>query len=342
MESLKGSLPDEVLEFLPEDAFNGDFAGLIDDLNEGSFLDFIKSYLLSGLDRVLKSFASVLALIVILSVFGAMRSSVIDSGIANTFSICSALCVTLTVFNICTSLAESTVKYMEILCNVMTSFSPIMASMMVMSGNITGAAITSGSMLLFISVIEGIMTVCMLPLVKLCISFTCVKALGTSCDFSGISKSIKTTFTSLTVFLMSVFMFVFSYKSILSQGADSLSLKTARFAISSFAPIVGSSINDALRTVSTSISFIKSSCGVLAVISIALIMLPVIINLFLNKVSFNILASVARLVGGGSEAGILDEADSICGFLLTLVSITCVLFIFAITIFIKGSVGIIS
>ena len=66
-------------------------------------------------------------------------------------------------------------------------------------------------------------------------------------------------------------MFVFSYKSILAQGQDSLSLKTARFAISSFVPIVGSSINEALRAVTSSISILKSSSGIAAIIVIALL-----------------------------------------------------------------------
>jgi len=64
-------------------------------------------------------------------------------------------------------------------------------------------------------------------------------------------------------------------------------------------------------------------------------MLPIIINLFLNKLSFNLLSSLSRLMGCNNENSILEEADSVCGFLLTLVSCTCVLFIFSLTIFLK-------
>ena len=68
-------------------------------------------------------------------------------------------------------------------------------------------------------------------------------------------------------------------------------------------------------------------------------MLPILINLFLNKISFSILSSMSKAIGGGSEGAILEEADSVCGFVLTLVSCTCVLFIFALTIFLKTSLG---
>ena len=81
---------------------------------------------------------------------------------------------------------------------------------------------------------------------------------------------------------------------------------------------------------------------VIAIIAIAVIMLPIIINLFLNKLSFSILSSMAQLVNADKESAILDEADSCCGFLLTIVACTCVLFIFALTIFIKTEVNLIS
>jgi len=68
-------------------------------------------------------------------------------------------------------------------------------------------------------------------------------------------------------------------------------------------------------------------------------MLPIIINLFLNKVSFSILATMSKAIGGQREAAILEEADSVCGFVLTLVCCSCVLFIFALTIFIKTDIG---
>ena len=138
---------------------------------------------------------------------------------------------------------------------------------------------------------------------------------------------------------MSIFMFVLSYKNILSQSADTISIKTARFAISSTVPLVGSSVNEALRTISSSLSLLKKSSGIVAIIIIIVLMLPAIINVFLHKLSFSFLSSISRILGVGNAEQILDEADSSCQFMLTIVACTCVLFIFALTIFIKTGTG---
>lgn len=338
--SFKNSLPENVKEFFPDQVLEGNFKPLVQgDISEKSFIDFMLTYLTAGINDTIKSFASILALLILLSIFHTISSSMSESNLGNVVSICSTLCLSITVFNICNILLRNATVYIKSLCSVMNAFIPIMVALLSMSGNISSAVVSNGSMLLFISIVQGFLLVFMLPLCKMCLAFGCAKSLNNSLDLSGISKTVKTTFTSVTIFVMSIFMFVLSYKNTLSQSADTLSIKTARFAISSFVPLVGSSVNDAMRTVTSSLSFIKNSCGVIALISIAVIMLPILINLFLNKISFSILSSMSKAIGGGSEGAILEEADSVCGFVLTLVSCTCVLFIFALTIFLKTSLG---
>lgn len=337
LEDFKNSLPQEVIDFLPEGVFDGDFSNLLEKgLNEKLFFEYVIEYLFSGIGTVLRSFSAILVLILISSIFEMLGSSFSNTALSNTFTICSGLCIALTVFNLCHSLATNVSTYIEIICNVMSAFAPIMATMQIMSGNITSATISNASMVLFISIVEGFFVAFMLPLVNLCLMFSCIKALG-GIEFGGISRLIRNTFTSVTVFVMSIFMFVFSFKNILAQGADSISIKTARFAISSFVPIVGASINDALRTVSSSLSLIKNSSGILAIISIALIILPIIVYVFLNKISFGLLASISKLIHCEKQSIILEEADALCSYMLTLLATGSALFIFAITIFIKTS-----
>ena len=331
------SLPSEVEDFFPSELLNGDFTALIaGEINEKTFLDFIATYFLSGINIVIKSFATILTLIIIISIFTTLCGAVNNSAASQAFSLCSTLCIALTVFKICSSLVSNTASYMEILCNVMSAFIPLMIALLTMGGSISTAIVTNGSMILFINIIEKFLLVFMLPLTKMCLAFGCARSINSDLDLGGVSKTIKTTFTSVTVFTMSIFLFVLSYKNILTQSVDSISIKTARFAISSFVPLVGSSVNDALRTVTSSLSLIKNSCGIIAIISIVVLMLPILINLFLNKLSFSILATMSKAIRGHNEATILEEADSICSFLLTLVACTCVLFIIALTIFLKS------
>ena len=335
LSSFKDSLPSYVLDFLPEGLLEGDFSLLMsEELSEKRFFEYIIDYLFAGLGTVIKSFSSILVLILISSIFEMLSSHFQNGSLKVAFSACSTLTVSLSVFNACVSICQHTTVYINALCQAMHAFAPIMATIQIMTGNISSATVSNAAMVLFISVTEGFLVAFMLPLVKICMMLACVRSVG-GLELSGITKVVKNTFTSVTIFSMSVFMFIFSIKNVLTQGADTLSIKTARFAISSFVPMVGASINEALRTLSSSLGFIKNACGVIAIIIVALIMLPILIYIFLNKVAFSLLASISKTIHLDNQCMVLDEADSLCTYMLTLVACTCTLFIFALTIFIK-------
>ena len=332
------TLPPYVLEYLPNDAVNGNFSLQGSEmLNEKKIFDYVLNYLFFGLESTLKTFASVLILIIIASVFHMMSASLENASIRLTFSFCASCVLGLSVFSVISSIGGYVTTYLTALCESMNAFVPIMTSIEIMSGKISSAMMLNTSMMLFISIINTSLINFMLPLIKLCMMFGCIKSMG-GYEFGGISKAVRTAFTSVTVFIMSIFTFIFSLKNVLAQGADTVSLKTARFAISSFVPLVGSSINEALRTVSSSIGIIKRSCGVSGILIVFLIVLPIIIYLILNKISFGLLSSISKSLLNGKESCILEEADSLCTYLLTLVSCSSVLFIIFITVFLKSSV----
>ena len=336
----KENIPDFVLQYFPKEFSKSDFSDFKfnEVLSEKSFWDYILSYLFGDLETVVKCFASLLFLLIIASVFSSLGNIIKQETLKRILSLCSTLCIALTVFNITVNIANFVTSYLNNMCRIVNAFLPLMSVLCIMTGNITSAAVISTSMSLFITLVESFLVVSLLPLVKISLSFACIKLFG-SCDFSGITKTIKTTFTSVIVFTMSIFMFIFSMKNVISQGADSLSIKTAKFAISSFVPILGASINDALRTVSSSLSIIKNSCGIIAIISILLIVIPIVINLLLNKLSFGLLNSISKLLGLKSEGEIFEEANSTCTLLLTLVACSFILFLFGLTIFVQFSSG---
>ena len=339
LNELKNSLPKDVLEYLPEEIWNGDFSSLLEEsLNEANVINSVIDYLFLGLKSAIKSFASILTVLLISSIFNMLQDSLSKDLIKSSFSLCSALCTSFTVFYICTSLTSLVSNYLHGLCAAMESFAPIMTSIYIMSGSIGSATVSNASNLIFIAIIQRFLLTFMLPIIKACICFSVIRSFGGQIEFGGFSKTLKNTFTGVTVFVMSIFMFTLSTKKVLAQSADSLSIKTAKFAISNFIPIVGSSVNDAMSTLTASISYIKSSCGVLGIIIIAIITLPTVISLLLNRLCFNICAGIAKALNSSNESTVIEEGYSICGFLLAIVCCTCVLFIFALTIFIKSSV----
>lgn len=339
LSDFEASLPDYVKEFLPKEIFEGDFTPLINgEINEMSFIDYIVTYLFSYLPTVLKSFAWLLVLIILISIFNTIKTSFANDGLKNAFSFCSVLCISITVFSSVDVIIDICIKYMSVLCSSMNTFAPVMSAMYIMNGAITSAAVANASMMLFLAIVENFLLIVLAPIVKICSCFAIVSSISGGVDLNGISKLIKNTFTGVCVLLMSIFSFVMSFQGVIGQELDSVSMRTAKFAIGNFIPIVGGFLSESLKTISAGLSLIKSSCGVIAIIVIIIITLPVIISLLLYRLSFNISGAICKALGNDAEERVIGEASSICAFGIAIVGLVSVVFVYAITIFIKSSV----
>ena len=338
LSNFQNALPDYVTDYLPENLLNDDVSlNTSELLDEKKIFDYVLDYLFFGLETTIKTVCGILILIIISSIFQKMSASFENESVKFAFSFCTSCVLGLSVFNVITSIGNYTSTYLTVLCESMNAFVPIMTTIEIMSGKISSAAILNTSMLLFIAVVGSCLVKFMFPLIKLSMILSCAKSMG-GYEFGGISKSVRTAFTSITVFVMSIFTFVFSLKNVLAQSADTVSLKTARFVVSSFVPLVGASVNESLRAVSSSIGVIKSSCGVLGIFIVFLIILPIIIYLVLNKISFSVLSSISKSLLNTKESEIFDEADALCTYFLTLVASSSILFVIAISVFIKSTV----
>jgi len=341
LSDFNNSLPDSVKDILTDEILKGDFSHLTDGtINQGTFISSFLNSLLANLPSVLNSFSLILISVIISSLFNNMASSLDSQTLKSSYGLCSSLCISLSIFNLINTMCVNTISYMRTLCTVMNGFAPVMTVLHIMCGKISTAGLSNATMMMFIALMENIIIEMLIPISSACLIFCIVKAISGDESYGGLSKFIRNTFVTLTVFSMMIFSFVFSFQSTLTQSVDSLSMKTAKFAIGSFIPIVGPSISEALRTVTSSVGVIKNSCGVIAFIAVLLLTLPVIASLYLNKLSLDICASLSGIIGCEREKGIISDASGICGFTLALTCCSAVFFIFALTIFIKSSVGV--
>ncbi len=337
--AFESSLPDYVKDFFPKDLLEGNFSNIsVNDISQQSFLDYIINHLLSYLPVILKKFANLFVLLLISSIFNTLKTSFASEGLKNAFSICSSLCVSICIFSSVSTILDMSIDYIKILCSTMNSFCPLMSTLYLLTGSISSATVSNTSMMLFLAIVENFVLYGLAPIMKICLCFSIVTSISGTTDLSGISKTLKNAFISICVFLVSIFSFVLSSQSVLTHSIDSLSLRTAKFAIGNFIPIVGGFISDSLKTVSASLSLIKNSCGVFAIFVILLLILPVIISLILNKFFFNLASGVSKALGSENESRICDEASNLCSFALSIIALCSVVFVFALTIFIKSSV----
>lgn len=146
----------------------------------------------------------------------------------------------------------------------------------------------------------------------------------------NIVTSIKRIFTVTLSLCGTLFVGLMSIKGLLAGAADSLTYKSTKFLIGTFIPVIGSSLGEGLASVLGSLSLLNTAVGVIGIIVIALINLPVIIEVLIWWFILNLCAFAAGMLGKDSIANLLSGLSGVIVMLNVLLIFTAFLFILSI------------
>jgi stage III sporulation protein AE len=160
-----------------------------------------------------------------------------------------------------------------------------------------------------------------------------VNAMDSSVRVGTLLGSIKKNYTTLLSFLMMLLLAMLASQSILGAAKDTLAMRSAKFAAGSMIPVVGGSVAELIKTVSASVGYLRGTVGICGVLLLLLLLFPTLVELLLVRMTWQLGASLADLLGCDGEKKLLEEFASINGYLIAAVAICSSVLFFAFTIF---------
>lgn len=333
---MKEYIPESTAESLPDGIFDGT-TEVDKAFDFNYFVDLIKNVFENELADSVISVSSLLGLVIASSLFHKLADVTKSGEFKNVFSAVSGLCVCICVFGGIVKLFERTSAYLTGLSAFATAITPFVTMVYAVGGNIGTAAVNETGFMVAVTVIEYIIAYVLYPVLSVSAVLTIASSatpklrLG---SLSGFVRGVLMLFIGFTVAAVSAVM---TFQTSLSSAADTLGVRAVKFAASSFIPVVGSAVSEAVRTVSGSIGYIRTSVGFIGVASILIIALPVFVNLMITRIGLAVSASVADLLGCDREVKILKESGGLVNFLIALVSLSAIMFIYILTLLAKCS-----
>ena len=254
------------------------------------------------------------------------------------FGFCSDLCTALTVFSVAGSLFTMIQEFLSQLCNVMTAMIPVMAAVSYGAGEITTASVNRLSMTLFITVLNQLQRWLFAPLGQTLFSLSIVTAVCTQVQLSSFTAALKKLFMTLFTFMLLIYSFIYGLQNTLARSADGLGLRTVKFAMGSFIPIVGGTISDAFSAVREGLGYVRMMTGAGGIWILLLMVLPVAISVWSFDLVLSCGHTAAELLGYGQGARLLSDTRSILQMLSALVWLSVTFFIFTIILFTRTAV----
>jgi stage III sporulation protein AE len=292
-----------------------------------------------GLSDALGLLAALVSILVISSVFSALRSSFPSDTINKAVGFCTSCALFGCVISLQASHLEKAAEFFARINTLMLGMIPATGVIYAMGGNITTALSSGGTLYLFLAFSENFCAGTIVPVVSICTAFALCASLAPSVNMRGFSSALKKCYVFFLGLIMTVLLTTLASQTALSSAADTVSARAAKLVASNIIPIVGGSVGETLRTLASSVGYIKNACGIGAILFIVLLVLPILVSFLLTRTVFILSVAVAELLGCERESKVLSEIGSIYGTLIAAICMVSVMFILALTLFVRCTVA---
>lgn len=320
-------ITEEMDDVLPDDVMTED------DVDYNTLWDEVVDNVSEILPLILRNMTSVLSVIILSAVFKTLGFSVTDGGIQRCLGYLSTGCIAVLVYNILSSVWQEMTVLLSRINTFMTTLTPVTTLLYSMGGNVTTAAVNNTAMGVILTVFETICYYGIKPMLQICFGFSIISAMSGSIDLKPIAAFVRKTYTTVLVFVMTSMICILSLQNMLTRPKDSLGIRTIKFAAANSIPIVGGALGEAAATVGVGISSIRGSLGVLAILALLIMILPSVISMWLNKVTFSFMSAICSVFGLSDEQGLIAGAAELMNFALAITISSSMMFIISVSLF---------
>lgn len=235
-----------------------------------------------------------------------LQNSFENSGISTlAYSVCFVFLsvIALTAFYNAIVLARNTIGTMV---SFMEALLPLLISLLAGIGAMTSAALFTPLMLFVVTTISIIVKNLVLPILLLTSVLECVNYLASRYKLSNLTGLLKQTGMIILGFTMVVFIGIITIQGVAGSVADGVTLRTAKFATSTFIPVVGKMFADTVELVMGASLLLKNAIGMFGVITVLMICAFPLIKLLALVVVIKITGALVQPMGDEKMAGCLD------------------------------------
>ena len=237
------------------------------------------------------------------------------------------------------SLISSLVGAIRVICHIVLVFVPVFETTLFLSGKITTAAASGGFLLVGAQALSLIAADYVMPVMGGYLGFAIASSMTPFAFIKQLGDTVKKASVVLLTAVFSVFTGIMGIQTTVNTAADNLTVKTTKFIIGTFVPIGAGALSEAANTVYSSMSLIKSSIGIYAVLSIVLICLPIIVLTLLFKLAFALSGVVAETFSQNEIADLIKSVNSLLSVVLSVILFFGGVFVFSIALILSLTGG---
>ncbi len=307
-------------------------------LDYGNFFGYILEVIGIDLFAFLPVMITILAIAIAMNILNSAKGKLASDSVGNIISF-SGTALTAAILAAQIMILISAVRGLIVaLQTQMSVVFPIVLTLMAASGGVTSAGVYQPAVAVLSSGIMEIIVSLVLPLFILSSVFTVVGNLSDTVRL----KKMSGFFMKACKWLLGTAFFLFvaflAVQGVTASVYDGVSVRTAKFAISKYVPVIGGYLSDGFNLIMAGSALVKNAVGLTAVVILFLSILPAVSQVVVFNLSLHLCAAVSEPLGDKKISNILSEIGKNSGTLAAvLLGSAFLYFIFLILVISTGN-----
>ena len=305
-----------------------------------SFLSYIGSLLGGNILRVLPTVLTVIAVAVAFNILSALRGKFASDSVQNiVYFACVSLLLVL-LFTQIFAVFATVKRTVESLQTQMRLLFPILLTLMTAIGAGSSVAVYRPGVAILSNGVATLVTAIVLPAFIVSIVLTAIGnltdgvKLGKLSDFFG---SASKWLLGTAFFLVSAFMAV---QGITASVYDGVSVRTAKFALSKYVPIIGGYLSDGLNLVMSGSVLVKNAVGTTAMVLLFVSVLPIVLQIVVLSLGLRFAAAVVEPLGDSRISGLIEGlAKNLTMLVSVVLAVAFLYFVFLVLVVCTGNLA---
>lgn len=214
---------------------------------------------------------------------------------------------------------------------------PLLMTLMLASGSVVSVNLVQPIILFIINLISNIFQSIIVPIILVSTALSIISRISDRIQINKLSKFLKSSSIWIIGILLTIFVGVLSIEGTLGSSVDGITAKTAKAAISSFIPVVGKVLGDAVDTVIGCSAILKNAIGIIGVIVVISICIVPILKLAVITIIYHLTSALCEPIADSKIVGLIAQMADTFKILLAILCSISVMLIIGITLVINIS-----
>ena len=307
------------------------------ELDTNQLLKNIFPLLGTEIKEALKVMGSILIIVLIHSVLKSISDNLNNKSVAQiTYYVQYILIATVIMTNF-SSIITLTKEAVGNMISFIQLLFPLLMTLMLASGSVVSVNLVQPIILFIINLISNIFQSIIIPIILVGTALAIVSKISDRIQIDKLSKFLKSSSVWVIGLLLTIFVGVLSIEGTLGSSVDGITAKTAKAAVSSFIPVVGKVLGDAVDTVIGCSAILKNAIGIVGVIVVIAICITPILKLAIITIIYHLTAALCEPIADSKIVSLITQMADTFKILLAILCSISVMLIIGITLVINIS-----